>query len=126
VSSTAPNADSVKFEIVGSNKITGKFDISWVKKGYHMPEFGFTIHGTAGKIKVDDTELIVTLDNTNKTFYRQDLDDHVTFLLADSEYFRENAHFIQSIVLNGKSEPSFQTAMKVVYLLEAVRCRANE
>ena len=126
-SSTSPRSDSVQFEVAGSNDFTGKFDVSWVKEGYRMPEFGLVIRGDKGTIKVDDTELVFVLDSEQpKTWYRQDLDDHVTFLLGESEYFRENDHFIKAIIFNGKSEPNFQTATKVDYLLEQVRCKANE
>ena len=126
-SSTDPKSDSVQFEVVGSNDFTGKFDISWAKEGYRMPEFGLVIIGTKGTIKVDDTELLFTLDNIKpKTLYRQDLDDHVPFLLSESEYFSENDHFIKSIIFNGESEPNFQTATKVDSLFDRVRCEANE
>jgi predicted dehydrogenase len=126
-SSTDPRSDSVQFEVVGSNDFTGKFDISWAKEGYRMPEFGLVIRGTEGTIKVDDNELIFASGNAQpKTWYRQDLDDHVTFLLGESEYFRENDHFIKSIIFNAISEPNFQAATKVDYLLEQVRCKGNE
>lgn len=120
-------SDSVQFEVVGSNDFVGKFDVSWIKEGYRMPEFGLSIRGTNGTIKVDDTELRIALEGEQpKSWYRQDLDDHVTFLLGESEYFRENDHFIKSTILTRKSEPDFQTATKVDYLLEQVRCKANE
>jgi predicted dehydrogenase len=127
LSSTNPKLDSVHFEVIGSNDVTGRFDISWVKEGYRMPEFGLIIHGSKGTINVDDNELIFTSDIAQpKTWYRQDLDDHVKFLLGDSEYFRENDQFIRSIIFDAKSEPNFQTATKVDYLLEQVRGKANE
>lgn len=126
-SSTDPKADSVQFEVVGSNDFTGKFDISWVKEGYRMPEWGLLIRGSEGTIKVDDNALIFALDSAQpKTWYRQDLDDHVTFLLGESEYFRENDRFIKSIIINAESEPNFQTATKVDYLLEQVRSKTND
>jgi predicted dehydrogenase len=126
-SSTNPKSDSVLFEVVGSKDFIGKFNISWVKEGYRMPEFGLVIRGTEGTIKVDDNKLVFTIDNAqSNTWYRQDLDDHVSFLLGESEYFRENFHFINSIISNGKSEPSFKTSTKVDYLLEQVRGTANE
>jgi len=126
-SSIAQKHDSVIFEVVCSNNSEGKFDISWVKEGYRMPEFQLTIRGTKGTIKVDDNELVFALDGEPpKTWHRQDLNDHVTFLLGESEYFRENDHFIKSIILNNKPEPSFQTAARVDYFLEQVRNKANE
>jgi predicted dehydrogenase len=126
-SSIDPRSDSVQFEVVGSNDFTGKFDVSWIKEGYRMPEFGFAIRGSDGTIKVDDNKLEFASDSAQpKTWYRQDLDDHVTYLLGESEYFRENDHFIKSIISNDKSEPNFQTATKVDYLLEHVRCKADE
>lgn len=108
-SSTDSKSDSVQFAVVGSNDFTGKFDVSWVKEGYRMPEFGLVIRGTEGTIKVDDNELVFALDSVEpKTWYRQDLDDHVKFLLGESEYFRENDHFIKSIIFNGASPaPSY-------------------
>jgi predicted dehydrogenase len=126
-SSIVQKHDSVTFEVVCSNNFQGKFDISWVKEGYRMPEFQLIIRGTKGTIKVDDNELIFALNGEpQKTWHRQDLDDHVTFLLGESEYFRENDHFIKSIIFNNKSEPSFQTATRVDYLLEQVRNKDNE
>lgn len=121
-SSTDPKSDSIQFEIVGLNNFTGKFNISWVKEGYRMPEFGLVIRGTQGNIKVDDSKLVFTTDRAqSNTWYRQDLDDHVKFLLGESEYFRENNQFIKSIINNGNSEPSFKTATKVDYLLDKVK-----
>lgn len=126
-SSTSLSSDSLGFEVEGTNNFTGKLDFSWIKEGYRMPEFGLEIHGTYGSIKVDDNELTLALNNEKlQSWYRQDLDDHVNFLLGDSEYFRENDHFIKSIIFDEKSEPNFQTAIKVDYLLEQVRCKANE
>ncbi len=126
-SSIAQKHDSVYFEVVCSNNFKGKFDISWVKEGYRMPEFQLMIRGTKGNIKVDDNELVFALEGEQpRTWHRQDLGDHVAFFLGESEYFRENDHFIKSIILNSKSDPSFQTAIKVDYLLEQVRNKANE
>ncbi len=93
-----------------------------------MPEFGLMIRGTKGTIKVDDDELVFALDSaqppvlgTGKTLMIMSLSCWVSLNI-----FRENEHFIKSIIFNGKSEPNFQTATKVDYLLEQVRCKANE
>lgn len=127
VSSTDPKSDSVQFEISGSNDVSGKFDISWIKENYRMPEFGLIIHGTNGKIQVDDSEVVFEINGKQtKTFYRHDLDDSVEFFLGDSEYFREDNHFVKSIISNEPCEPDFRMATKVDYLLEQVRCSPSE
>jgi predicted dehydrogenase len=127
LSATNPKSDSVRFQVAGSKELIGKFDVSWVKEGYRMPEFGIIIHGFKGTLKVDDTELILKLNNDDlKTWRRQDLDDHVDFLLGDSEYFREDNYFVNSILTNAESQPNFRTAAKVDYLIEQVRCKSNE
>ncbi len=126
-SSTFQNSASVQFEVTGSGNFAGKFDVSWVKEGYRMPEFGLAIRGTKGTIKVDDSCVRLLLNlGQSETWYRQDLDDHVSFLLGESEYFRENDHFISSIIQNTKPEPSFQTATRVDYLLDQVRGKKIE
>jgi len=127
-SSIALNSlDSVNFQVNNSNGLEGNFDVSWVQRGYRMPEFGLAVRGTDAFMTVDDSELKLELNNTKPVkWYRQDLNDNVSFLLVESEYFRETEHFVNSIIHGGNPEPNFKTAMKVDYLLEEVRCRANE
>lgn len=126
-SSTDPWSDSVQFEVAGSKDFVGKFDISWIMEDYRMPEFGLVIRGTDGIIKVDDSELVFDRDGAEtKTWHRQDLDDSVTFFLGGSEYFRENDHFVKSILLNEPLESNFESAKKVDFLLEQVRCKTSE
>lgn len=127
VSSTNSMSDSVQFEISGLDEVSGQFDISWIKENYRMPEFGLEIHGKNGKIQVDDSELVIEINGKPpKTFYRHDLDDSVEFFLGDSEYFREDNHFVKSIISNEPCEPDFEMATKVDYLLDQVRCNAGE
>jgi predicted dehydrogenase len=126
-SSNLGSADSINFEADGTNGLKGKFEVSWVKEGYRIPEFGVAIKGSNGVLRVDDSELEFALNDAQpKRWYRQDLDDHVFFFLGDSEYFREDEHFIASIIHGDKSKPNFETAAEVDRLLEEVRCKANE
>ena len=121
------SVDSVNFKVRNLNNVQGLFNISWVKEGYRMPEFGLTIKGTKGALKVDDSCVKLEMNNSKPTeWYRQDLFDHVSFLLADPEYFRENESFIGSIVSETEVEPNFKTALKVDRLLEEVERKANE
>jgi len=127
VSSTFLNVDFVQFEVQGPKDFTGKFDISWVKEGYRMPEFGLIIRGTEGFMKVDDNALVLRLNNKQpEILYRQNLNDHVAFLLGDSEYYRENDYFIRSITQNYEPELNFQVATEVDHLLGQVRSSATD
>jgi predicted dehydrogenase len=119
--------DVVAFGVSGLNGLEGKFDVSWCLPGYRMPEFGLTLKGANGVLKVNDS--VVNLDLKNEKpqeWYRQDLNDNVSFLLGDPEYFREDETFIRSIADGGSPESNFQTALKVDSLLEEVRRKDSE
>jgi len=116
--------DAVDFEVKGSNDFQGKFEVSWSKSGYHMPEFGLSIRGANGTLKVNDDEVKLELKQGQpEKWYRQDLGDNVGFLLGGPEYYREDKHFIDSIVLGESSRSNFKDAMKTDNLLEQVRRR---
>jgi predicted dehydrogenase len=123
----AGSIDEVNFEAENTDGLKGEFDVSWVKPGYRMPEFCLSIKGTKGSIVVDDNMLKLMLNNAEPIhLYRQDLGDSVPFLLGETEYYRETAHFLECIRAGGIPQTNFQTAMQVDSLLEGVRCKANE
>jgi predicted dehydrogenase len=118
--------DSVTFDVTGKGDLHGKFDVSWTKKGYRMPEFGLTIHGTKGKMNVNDDEVQIEINHEPlKRWYRQDLNDNVRFFLGGPEYYRENEHFIKSIISGTPLQSDFKSAAKVDFLLDQVRCKAD-
>jgi predicted dehydrogenase len=122
---TQNSADSVGFEVAGSNFLQGRFSVSWSKKGYRMPEFGLSIEGTEGKLFVNDDEVRLEINHeTPKKWYRHDLNDNVEFLLGVSEYYREDEHFFKSILSGTVPKSDFESAIKVDYLLDKVRSRA--
>jgi hypothetical protein len=92
-----------------------------------MPEFGLVIRTSKGLVKVDDYKVELELNGGKLLkWYRQNLDDNVSFLLGEPEYFREDKYFIESI-LNGRDvEPSFSTASKVDWLIDQVKNGAGE
>ncbi len=119
--------DSVSFRVRGPDSADGLFNISWVKEGYRMPEFGLKLKGTKGAMTVDDNRVKIEMTNSKTTeWYRQDLYDNVPFLLAEPEYFRENESYINSIVNKIEVEPNFKTALKVDKLIEEVGRKTNE
>lgn len=112
--------NTVQFN-VKNREVEGFFDMSWVKEGYHVPEFGLLIKGSKGKIVVDDD--VVRLEpepGKSIQWHRHDLSDNVSFLLGAPEYLREDAYFVQSILNKVNAEPSFATASKVDYIIGKV------
>lgn len=119
--------DSVNFEVTGLKNLQGKFQVSWCKKGYRMPEFELAIQGTDGKLIVNDDEVRLEIKNkATQNWYRQNLDDNVDFLLDRSEYYREDKHFIESVISGNIPLSDFKSGMNVDQFLEQVRVAINE
>jgi len=118
---TAGNSEF--FRVQRSDGLEGEFDISQCMKDYRMPEIGLTIQGSNGTIKVNDDMAQLEESNTGKstTWYRHDLNDNVDFWLGETEYFREDQHFINAILKHEKCEPSFLTAARVDSIIDKVR-----
>jgi predicted dehydrogenase len=113
---------SVSFEAVGSAGLQGQFDISQSKLGYRMPEFGLVIKCSKGKIDVNDDRLILISENSERRkWFKQDLADNVPFFLGESEYYRENQQFVNSLLNSEQIEPNFDTASKVDFIINQVR-----
>jgi predicted dehydrogenase len=112
--SSGNGAISVDFEVKSVKGAKGTFEVSWCMKDYRMPEVGFVINGSEGNITVND-DRVELRSNSGKSFvwYRHDLNDHVPFWLGLPEYYREDLHFIRSIIEEGKAEPSFYDAARV-------------
>jgi len=120
------SATSVSFTAKNSDGLEGRFDVSQCMLNYRMPEFGLVIEGSKGRIEVNDDKISLTLDNGNLTKkYKQDLSDNVDFFLGESEYFRENQHFVSSLLNNQTSEPNFESASRVDNVIDQVRNRSR-
>jgi predicted dehydrogenase len=113
---------SVSFNVMSSVGMGGKFDVSQCVPNYRLPEFGCSIECPKGKIDVNDDRLLLTLrDGTQETWYRQNLKDNVPFALGETEYFRENQEFVNSLRENRTCEPNFDAASKVDFIIDEVR-----
>lgn len=127
VKNEAGSETSVSFNVVNSSGIAGQVDVSQSMPGYRMPEFGLSIEFSNGKIEVNDDRLCLTSDDgTQKKWYRHDLNDGVPFSISDPEYFRENKHFVSSLLKNRQCELSFENASMVDYIIDEVRNRSNK
>jgi predicted dehydrogenase len=106
------------FKVHSSNGLTGKFDISWTKQEYRLPEYGLSIIGSKGTLDVNTDVIRLENAENNITWHRQDLDENVPFLLGATEYYRENEHFIKAVRGNFRAEPDFAAASRADRLIE--------
>lgn len=115
---------SLSFTVKNSDGLEGQFDISQEMPNYRMPEFGLLIDCRKGRIEVNDDRIILTqADGSRTKWYRHDLNDTVDFFLGETEYFRENQHFVRSLLNAQMCETNFETAARVDYLIDQVRKR---
>jgi predicted dehydrogenase len=119
---------AISFGVKTSGGLVGEFDISQSMPNYRMPEFGLSIYGSKGKIDVNDDRLIQTLNNNGgqKRLYRHDLKDNVLFSMGEAEYFRENQHFVNSVLNKQKCQSDFDSAANVDLLIEQVRKESSK
>jgi predicted dehydrogenase len=118
--------DDVQFTVKTLNGSEGRFNVSWSKNGYHMPEFGLIVQGTRGNIKVNDDEVNMQLDNGGRSvWYRHDLDDNVGFLIGSPEYYREDEYFIKAALGARHGSPDFDTASKVDIMIQELQMRVG-
>lgn len=118
--------DSANLEVRNSKGLKGSFEISWSLQEYRLPEFGLTISGSKGVLSVkDDFVEMRSTDNRTVRWYRQDLNDNVDYLLGDPEYFREDSHFVRSVLTESRTEIDFATASRVDCVISQARQRAD-
>jgi predicted dehydrogenase len=127
VKNEAGSETSVSFSTGNSNELSGQFDVSQSMPNYRMPEFGLSIECSKGKIEVNDDRLVLTSGNGSnpKKWYRHDLSDSVLFSMGEAEYFRENQHFVNSVLGGRDCESSFDSASKVDFIIEQVRKKSG-
>jgi predicted dehydrogenase len=114
--------DDVTFHVEGADGLLGRFDVSWRKKDYRMPEFSISIHGSKGTLTANDDDVKLELNGSQpKHWYRPDMNDNVGYLLGGPEYYREDKHFLESIIAGSATKSSFEGTLKVDYLLDQVR-----
>jgi len=114
--------DDISFSVVGQDGLEGRFDVSWRRSGYRMPEFGLRIQGTKGAVYANDDEVRLELSGSPpKSWYRLDMNDNVGYFLGGAEYWRENKHFLECVSSGLTPESNFKSALKVDQLLDQVR-----
>jgi predicted dehydrogenase len=118
--------DEVQFTVNGRDELTGKVDVSWCRKEFRMPEFGFTVIGNKGALSVNDDKVSLNQKKSKPVnWYRPDLADSVGFLIGGPEYFREDAVFLKAISENGSGCPDFSEASKTDYLIDEIKSKAK-
>jgi predicted dehydrogenase len=128
VKNTAGSETSVGFVAVTSKDVAGRFEVSQSMPNYRSPEIGLSIEGSKGRIEVNDDRMIFLPNNggAQQKWYRQDLNDGVSFSLGEPEYFRENQEFVNSLLVDQQCELSFENASKVDCLIDQVKARSEK
>ncbi|MGD0158834.1 MAG: Gfo/Idh/MocA family oxidoreductase [Candidatus Bathyarchaeia archaeon] len=114
----------VRFELNRADGFSGTCDVSWRMKNYRMPEVGFLVEGSKGKVQVDDDRVELKLnDGNSRRWFRHDLSDNVPFWLSAPEYYREDEYFVRCALDGFRTEPSFESACKVDKMIDDVKSR---
>jgi predicted dehydrogenase len=115
-------ADLVSFGVTSSDGVRGRLSVSRSMEHYRMPEVGLSIVGSEGTLNVTDDKVELKL-NTGETsvWHRHDLGDNVAFLLGEAEYFREDQHFVNSVLEGKFAQPDFSTASRVERVIDQVK-----
>ena len=120
------NGESIaSFKVKSAKEVAGEFDVSWCKPGYRIPEYGLVINGKNGSIEVNNDSIKLINGDKEETWYRVDLSDNVPFLLGASEYYREDANFIDAIINKSPAEPDFVMASKVDCFIDKAKLLAT-
>jgi predicted dehydrogenase len=104
-----------------ADDVVGELRLSSAMRGYRLPEFGLRIAGSAGEMDVNDDRVFLRRAGREpQVWYRQDLPDHVDFLLGEPEYVREDRTFLAAIRDRRRSEPDFASAAKVDRVMDEI------
>lgn len=105
--------------------LSGRIEASWCMENYRLPEIGLVVNGARGIIHVSDDKVELNLDDEKPlTWYKQDLDDFVSFVLGATEYVREDDFFIQAVADGGLGNPDFSSSSRVDYIISEARSQA--
>ena len=117
--------DSVHCKISAkSDSVQGEMGICWCAKGYRMPEVALSIQGSKGTIKVNDDNVSLQVGERSSSWFRHNLADNVSFWLGGPEFYREDEHFIKSVLSGSSATPDFYAASKVDKLIEEIQREA--
>ena len=119
--SNGTSGESVNFRVMRLDGLVGEFKVSWCMRNYRMAEVGFSINGSKGMIDVNDDKVTLKLNiGESSVWYRHDLQDSVPFWLGLPEYYREDFHFVRSVVEKRGATPNFEEASKVDKLIAQI------
>lgn len=119
--------DFLSFNVSNSYGLEGQFSVSRRVEQYRLPEVGFSINGSSGRMVVTDDKLELQRSNgDSQTWFRHDLDDNVPFWLGLPEYYREDLCLVDSIAKHRSAEPDFHAASRVDEIISQVEKRTDE
>jgi len=112
--------DAAEVEVNSRSGVKGTLSFSWCMKGYRMPEISIAATGSSGSILANEDVVELISQDNRVTWHRSDLQEEVSYLLADNEYWRQDEIFIKAILGQGNVETSFRSAAKVSQLISDI------
>jgi predicted dehydrogenase len=113
--------------------LEGHLDVSWSIRNFRLPEISIEVHGKSGLMVATDDSVRVQLDKDisagigeGQVWHKQSFATSVPFLLADPEFTKEDAAFLDSIDKGRAASPDFFEAAKVNAVIDRINEVAQE
>ena len=104
---------------------SSNIESSWCTENYRLPEIGLVVNEARGILHVNEDRVELNLDDEKPiTWYKQDLDDFVSFVLGATEYVREDDFFIRAVADGGLGNPDFSSSSRVNDIISEARSLA--
>lgn len=119
--------DSYVTQVTTTAGLKGTISISSSMADYRLPQIGLHVQGSRGLLKLDEDKLELHLPGEQpQVWIKQNFDDATPFLLAEPEYYRESAAFIEAVRTgNTTGLPSFAAGAAVEKIIDDINQRTS-
>lgn len=114
--------DAVDFKVQSRNGINGTIKASWCASNYRLPEIGLVVESHQGQRLTANDDKVEFRDNqgNTRTWHKHDLGDNTYYMLGGTDYYREDAEYINAVKTGQPLEPTFATALNVDKIVDVV------
>lgn len=99
-------------------------DTCWSLRDFRLSEYAIEVHGTDGSFLVTDDYVKVQLHKDgmggSQTYFKQNFDTSVSFLLSEPELTLEDEAFLSALAKSSLPELNFFEAAKVNAIIDLI------